>query len=80
MTTRADKRGDKYVINGKKHWITGGGVSKLHNFRGCGENNVELGIGGFLAIRGEADGLKLGAREPTWDFVVYQKQNYYLKI
>src|SRR5436305_12871894 len=30
MTTRAEKRGDKYVINGRKHWITGGGVSRLH--------------------------------------------------
>ena len=28
MTTRADKRGDGYVINGKKHWITGAGVSQ----------------------------------------------------
>ena len=24
MTTRADRRGDTYVLNGKKHWITGG--------------------------------------------------------
>ena len=30
MTTRADRRGNGYVINGKKHWITGGGVSRLH--------------------------------------------------
>lgn len=30
MTTRADKRGDIYVLNGRKHWITGGGVSRLH--------------------------------------------------
>ena len=30
MTTRADKRGNGYVINGKKHWITGAGVSRLH--------------------------------------------------
>ncbi len=29
MTTRADKRGDTYIINGKKHWITGGGVSSF---------------------------------------------------
>ena len=28
MTTRADRRGDVYVLNGTKHWITGGGVSK----------------------------------------------------
>ncbi|MCP6757009.1 acyl-CoA dehydrogenase family protein, partial [Klebsiella pneumoniae] len=30
MTTRAEKRGTGYVINGKKHWITGAGISKLH--------------------------------------------------
>ena len=30
MTTRADRRGNGFVINGKKHWITGGGVSRLH--------------------------------------------------
>ncbi|MFQ5764871.1 MAG: acyl-CoA dehydrogenase family protein, partial [Rhodospirillales bacterium] len=30
MTTRADRKGDRYVLNGAKHWITGGGVSKLH--------------------------------------------------
>ena len=30
MTTRADRRGNRWVLNGRKHWITGGGVSKLH--------------------------------------------------
>src|ERR1700687_3828283 len=25
MSTRADRRGGGYIINGKKHWITGGG-------------------------------------------------------
>jgi 3-sulfinopropanoyl-CoA desulfinase len=30
MTTRADRKGDRYVLNGGKHWITGGGVSRLH--------------------------------------------------
>ena len=29
MTTRADKKGNRYLINGRKHWITGGGVSRL---------------------------------------------------
>ncbi|MEM7274585.1 MAG: acyl-CoA dehydrogenase family protein, partial [Actinomycetota bacterium] len=30
MTTRADRRGDRYILNGRKHWITGGTVSRLH--------------------------------------------------
>ena len=64
MTTRADRRGKAYVLNGKKHWITGGGVSKLHVIfaRVFDEAGEELGIGGFLALRDEAPGLKVGAR------------------
>jgi len=67
MTTRADKRGNRYVINGAKHWITGGGVSRLHLIfaRVFDENGVEEGIGGFLAIRDETEGLKIVKREPT---------------
>jgi hypothetical protein len=67
MTTRADKRGDKYIINGKKHWITGGGVSRLHLIfaRVFDEKGSELGIGGFLAVRGQSVGLRVGTREPT---------------
>ena len=66
MTTRADRRGDKYVLNGRKHWITGGGVSKLHLiFARVFDGNKELGIGGFIAVRGESDGLKVGTREPA---------------
>jgi 3-sulfinopropanoyl-CoA desulfinase len=30
MKTRADKRGNRCVLNGRKHWITGAGVSRLH--------------------------------------------------
>ena len=66
MTTRADKQGDKYILNGKKHWITGGGVSKLHLiFARVFEDGEDLGIGGFLAVRGESDGLTIGKREPA---------------
>lgn len=66
MTTTAVKRGDRYIINGKKHWITGGGVSKFHLiFARVMENGVSQGIGGFIAVRGEADGLKIGTREPA---------------
>ncbi|MEQ8814273.1 MAG: 3-sulfinopropanoyl-CoA desulfinase [Thalassobaculum sp.] len=67
MTTRADRRGDKYILNGKKHWITGGGVSRLHLIfaRVFDETGAELGIGGFLAFRDEDEGLVIGDREPT---------------
>ncbi|MEM9131436.1 MAG: 3-sulfinopropanoyl-CoA desulfinase [Actinomycetota bacterium] len=67
MTTRADRRGDGYVLNGTKHWITGGGVSRLHLIfaRVYDEDGVDEGIGGFLAIRDETEGLRLGRREPT---------------
>jgi alkylation response protein AidB-like acyl-CoA dehydrogenase len=64
MTTRADKRSDSYVINGKKHWITGAGVSRLHLIfaRVFDERGQELGIGGFLAVHDEAKGLGKGLR------------------
>jgi 3-sulfinopropanoyl-CoA desulfinase len=67
MTTRADRRGNGFVINGRKHWITGGGVSRLHLvfarvFDGKGE---EEGIGGFIAVRDETKGLRIGKREPA---------------
>jgi len=67
LATRADKRGDVYVINGRKHWITGAGVSRLHLIfaRVFDERGKELGIGGFLAVRGEAKGLRAGKREQT---------------
>lgn len=66
MKTRADRKGDRYVLNGSKHWITGGGVSKLHLiFARVFENGVEQGIGGFIAVRDQAKGLIIGAREPA---------------
>jgi len=67
MTTRADRKGDRYVINGRKHWITGGGVSRLHLIfaRVFDEAGRELGIGGFLAVRDEAKGLRIARREKT---------------
>ncbi|MGH7155531.1 MAG: 3-sulfinopropanoyl-CoA desulfinase, partial [Acetobacteraceae bacterium] len=67
MTTRADRRGDHFILNGKKHWITGGGVSRLHLIfaRAFDEDGAELGIGGFLAVRDAAPGLRIGTREKT---------------
>jgi alkylation response protein AidB-like acyl-CoA dehydrogenase len=67
MTTRADRRGNGFVINGRKHWITGGGVSRLHLVfaRVFDESGKEEGVGGFLAFRDETQGLKIGKREPA---------------
>ena len=67
MTTRADRRGDRYIINGRKHWITGAGVSRLHLIfaRVFDEQGNDLGIGGFIAVRDEAKGLRLARRERT---------------
>lgn len=69
MTTTARRRGDAWVINGTKHWITGGGVSRLHLvFARAIEDGEEQGIGGFLVVRnGDADpqGLVVHRRIPT---------------
>ncbi|HUB15186.1 MAG TPA: 3-sulfinopropanoyl-CoA desulfinase [Acetobacteraceae bacterium] len=71
MTTRADRRGGRYVLNGKKHWITGAGVSRLHLVfaRVFDEAGRAQGIGGFLAVRDPAaatpKGLVIGRREPA---------------
>ncbi len=50
MRTTARKQGRKYILNGTKHWITGGGVSKLHLVfaRVLDEAGFEKGIGGFI--------------------------------
>ena len=67
MTTRADRGNGYWLLNGRKHWITGGGVSKLHLIfaRVFDESGHPHGISGFLAIRDEAKGLMIGKREPT---------------
>ncbi|WP_340108199.1 3-sulfinopropanoyl-CoA desulfinase [Pikeienuella sp. HZG-20] len=65
MTTTARRDGDSWVLDGRKHWITGGGISRLHLiFARVIDGGEDLGIGGFIALSGE-EGLKIGAREPT---------------
>ncbi len=58
MQTTARKRGNRYVLNGCKHWITGGGVSKLHLVfaRVLDEAGTEQGIGGFILFADPAGG------------------------
>lgn len=72
MTTTARKLNGRYILNGTKHWITGGGVSRLHLVfaRVLDEVGVELGIGGFILHRDpdrgiEPAGFEIGPRERT---------------
>jgi alkylation response protein AidB-like acyl-CoA dehydrogenase len=74
MTTRADHvsdgTGSRYVLNGRKHWITGGGVSRLHLvFARLYRDGAEQGIAGFIVVQdpetGSPKGLVIGKREPA---------------
>lgn len=66
MSTTAVKRGDRWILNGRKYWITGGGVSRFHLvFARVVEDGESRGIAGFIAIRDETPGLVIGAREPA---------------
>jgi hypothetical protein len=69
MTTRARRQGDRWVLDGQKTWITGGGVSRLHLILARAiEDGVEVGIGGFLVVRdgeGVPAGLKIVRRIPS---------------
>lgn len=60
MTTTARRMGDHYVLNGTKHWITGGGVSKLHLIfaRVLAEDRTEEGITGFIVLHDPDNGLE----------------------
>lgn len=69
MSTTAVRRGDRWIINGAKTWITGGGVSRLHLiFARVIEDDEFKGIGGFIVVRnGEGDpaGLVVKRRIPS---------------
>ncbi len=59
MATTARRDGTRYILNGAKHWITGGGVSKLHLIfaRVLDEAGRDEGIGGFLVHVDPAAGI-----------------------
>lgn len=53
LQTRAEKKNDKYIINGTKHWITGGSISVSNLvFARFFDNDKGLGIGGILVDKG----------------------------
>lgn len=60
MRTSATKRGDAYVLNGTKHWITGAGVSRLYFiFARVIDDGVDRGIAGFIVVGPNAPGMKI---------------------
>ena len=53
LATTAVRKGNYYIINGTKHWITGGGVSVSNLiFVRFIENGNDVGIGGILVDKG----------------------------
>ena len=53
LKTRAEKNGDTYLLNGTKHWITGGGVAVTNLvFVRFIDNGKDEGIGGILVDKG----------------------------
>ena len=62
MTTRAVLDGDEYILNGKKKWITGAGVSHINLvFARVVHGGDEQGIGALIVELG-AEGFRIGDR------------------
>jgi alkylation response protein AidB-like acyl-CoA dehydrogenase len=63
LAATAEKKDGSYVINGTKHWITGGGVSVTNLiFVRFIEDGKDLGIGGIIVDKG-TDGFTFGTVE-----------------
>jgi alkylation response protein AidB-like acyl-CoA dehydrogenase len=63
LSTTARRDGDEYVIDGHKHWITGGGVSQSYFvFARFHEDGEDRGIGGIL-VDADTDGLEVAKVE-----------------
>ena len=63
MTTRADKKGDKYILNGTKQWITGGGDADAYTvFAYTDKSRGTRGVSCFYVPR-NSPGLSLGKKE-----------------
>ena len=62
-TTKAEDRGDHYLLNGTKNWITNGGTSNVHLV--MAQTHPELGPKGINALIVETSwpGVTIGAKE-----------------
>ncbi len=65
MITRAQRRGDGYVLNGIKYWITGAGITRLYLILAhVWDGESYQGIGSFMVEDG-TPGLRVGERIPA---------------
>ncbi len=63
MSTRAEKKGDKWIINGAKQWITGGGIADYFTvFAYTDKNRGTRGVSCFYVPK-DAPGLIVGKKE-----------------
>ncbi|MDX1959753.1 MAG: acyl-CoA dehydrogenase family protein [Leptospiraceae bacterium] len=63
MSTRAEKKGDKYIINGAKQWITGGGDAGAYTvFAYTDKNRGTRGVSCFFVPK-NSPGLIVGKKE-----------------
>ena len=63
LQASAEKKGNKYIVNGIKHWITGGGISVTNLiFVRFFDNGKDHGIGGILVDKG-TPGFTFGTAE-----------------
>jgi len=61
--TTAEDKGDYYLLNGTKNWITNGGTSSVHIV--IAQTNPEAGHRGInaLIVEADAEGVNIGAKE-----------------
>lgn len=63
LSTRVEKKGDKYVLNGQKRWITNGGVAAWFTVLATFDRSKRhKGIAMFV-VEAKAAGVKIGRKE-----------------
>jgi acyl-CoA dehydrogenase len=63
LSTKVEKRGDKYVLNGQKRWITNGGVASWYTVFATFDRGLRhKGIACFV-VDADAPGVKAGRKE-----------------
>jgi acyl-CoA dehydrogenase len=63
MSTRVEKKGDEYVLNGQKRWITNGGVASWYTVFATFDRGLKhKGITCFVVDR-DTPGVKVGKKE-----------------